>query len=165
MKIIPAVWFLLVLIATSGIAQEKLKLDEANSVRSYTPAQFLKEVVADPHDGTLVRLKFNGRAANLSNGPDGTKIGTVENRETRNNIESTSQMDIQVPPAGLAWFQHVNVYRYGEVYERLAIKSYVVYGRVKVDASGNATVRLVGLEIKQDLDGDSIVWGSASSPP
>jgi hypothetical protein len=42
------------------------------------------------------------------------------------------------------------------------VKSYVVYARIKVDHSGNATVRLVGTEIKHDLDGDSIVWGEGS---
>ena len=164
MKIIPALWVALALTVTSGIAQEKLKLDEANSVKSYTPAQFLKEVAGDPHDGTLVRIKFNGRTPTLSAGPHGTKIGTVENRDIHGYTESTSVMDVEVPPAGLPWFQHVNVYNY-QVYDRLAVKTYVVYGRVKVDAAGKATVRLVGLEIKHDLDGDSIVWDQTSSSP
>jgi hypothetical protein len=115
-------------------------------------------MAADPKDGTLVRIKFNGRTATLSNGPDGTKVGYLESRDPNfYNNGSTYQLAAQVPAAGLQWFQHVGIFVY-DTFDKVTLKSYVVYGRVKVDASGAASIRLVGTEIKHDLDGDSIVW-------
>jgi hypothetical protein len=73
-------------------------------------------------------------------------------------------MDVQVPPAGLAWFQHVNIFNY-QVYEVVSARTYTVYARVKVGSSGKAEVRLVGLEVKHDLDGDSIIWNLSSDTP
>jgi hypothetical protein len=167
MKIIPSLLFALSLTAISCIAQEKLTSDQSNSIHTYTPTQYMKQVAADPHDGDIVRLKFNGRAAALTNGPDGTRIGYLESREaTTYYYETSPRIEVQVPKEGLPWFQHVNVFSYAS-FDRLAVKSYVVYGKIKVDHSGKASVRLVGTEIKHDLDGDSIVWseGSSSSAP
>jgi hypothetical protein len=164
MKPIPSLLIALALSAMPCIAQEKLAPDEADSVRTYTPGQFMKEVAADPHDGTLVRIKFNGRSTTLSKGPGGTKIGHVESRDMNNNRDFFSEMDVQVPPAGLAWFQHVNIFNY-QVYEVVSARTYTVYARVKVGSSGKAEVRLVGLEVKHDLDGDSIIWNLSSDTP
>ncbi len=73
MKIIPSMLLAFALGAMPCVAQEKFKRDEANSVHTYTPAQFMKEVASNPHDGTLVRIKFNGRTESLIKGPDGMK--------------------------------------------------------------------------------------------
>jgi hypothetical protein len=163
MKIIPSILLALSLTAISGIAQEKLTSDQSNSIHTYTPTQYMKEVAADPHDGDIVRLKFNGRAATLSNGPDGTRTGYLESREATTYYYQTSpQIEVQIPKEGLPWFQHVNVFSYAS-FDRLAVKSYVVYGKIKVDRSGKASVRLIGTEIKHDLDGDTINWGEGPS--
>ncbi len=164
MKIVSVIFLALALAAIPSIGQEKLSLDEADSVRTYTPAQFMKEIAANPKDGTLIRIKFNGRTASLSQGPDGSKIGYVQSRDMTNYSELSSQMEVRIPPAGLPWFQHVNLFSYAS-YERLSVKSYIVYGRVKVDPTGKAGVSLVGLEVKHDLDGDTIVWDQSSNTP
>jgi hypothetical protein len=167
MKIIPVMFIALAVSALPSVAQEKLTSDESNSIHTYTPAQYMKEVAADPHDGTLVRIKFNGRSPKLSDGPDGTRLGSLQARDMSHyNYETAPLLEVQIPPAGLRWFQHVAVFSYTS-FDQLAVKSYVVYGRIKVDHSGNASVRLIGTEIKHDLDGDTIVWseGSAASTP
>ncbi len=151
--------------ALSCVAQEKLTSDESNSIHTYTPTQYIKQVEANPQDGMIVRIKFNGRAPSLSNGPDGTKVGHLEGRDMSNyNYEVETGLAVEIPPAGFPWFQHLAVFTW-QTFDRLAIKSYIVYGRVKVGSSGKASVRLLGTEIKHDLDGDSIDWGEPASAP
>jgi hypothetical protein len=164
MKIFPPVLLALALAALPCFAQEKLTSDESNSIRTFTPTQYIKEVQASPQEGMLVRLKFNGRDASLTPGPDGTKIGHVDCRTMTANYNRVDGIDVQVPPAGLSWFRHVAIFS-NEVFDRISVKSYVVYGRIKVDASGTGTVRLIGTEIKHDLDGDSIVWEETPGAP
>jgi len=161
MKPLPTLLLALLLTTLPSVAQEKLTPDESNSIRTFTPAQFNKEESADPKDGELVRIRFNGRGDSLSNGRDGTKRGRLIARSTGNDyyIDSpTNGIDVIIPDAAMEWFQHVAIYTY-QAYDRVAIKSYVVYGRVKVTRNGQPAVLLVGTEIKHDdIDGDSIVW-------
>jgi hypothetical protein len=151
MKTLAPIFLALFIAAIPSLAQEPVTSDDSSSLRTYTPAQFAKEVSANPKDGALIRIKFNGRDSALSSTRDGMKRATLVDREPGPDLT------VLVPTAGLEWLQHVEIFT-SKQYEMLAVKSYLAYARVKVDASGKTSVVLVGTEIKHDLDGDTIVW-------
>jgi hypothetical protein len=142
------------LFATSSFAQVKLQGDEGNGVKTYYPSELVKKS-SDFHDGELVRLRFNYREPQITDGKeDGSKVGYVEARD-----QFGLQLKLLIPFEGAEWFDHVRTYS-SAIYNDLNAKSYVVYGRVST-GKGGLSLRLIGTEIKHDdIDGDSVIWST-----
>jgi hypothetical protein len=139
--------------AAPAFSQEKLKGDEGNGVKTYSPTEIAQKTV-DLQNGQLVRIKFNYRLPQITAAHNtGAKIGYAA---ARDNYDITARLEI--PAAGVEWFDRVKTYN-PSIYDDLAAKSYIAYGRVAIGKNGAITIRLVGTEIKHDdFDGDSISW-------
>jgi hypothetical protein len=152
----PLRWFASILLsllaATSAFSQEKLKADEGNGVKTYSPTDIAQKS-SELQNGQLVRIKFNYRLAQISDARNtGAKIGFAE---ARDNFGINVRLEI--PAEGVEWFERVKTYT-PAIYDDLSAKSYLAYGRIALGKKG-VTIRLVGTEIKHDdFDGDSIIW-------
>ena len=151
MKSLPSILALVLLAACSCAAQEPVTFDETNSAHTYTPQEFMRDVGPDTKDGTLIRIKFNWREDRITSAPRGMMHGTIEDRNLGTGLQ------VLIPAGGVKWFQHVNTFNI-QSWDRVNVKSYLVYARTIANAKGGATVRLVGTEVQHDLDGDKIVW-------
>jgi len=139
--------------AAPAFSQEKLTGDEGNGVKTYSPSE-IEQQSAELQNGQLVRLKFNYRLAEITAARNsGGKIGFAEARDNYGiNVR------LEIPAEGVEWFARVKTYN-PAIYDDLAAKSYIAYGRVAVGKNGKVTIRLVGTEIKHDdFDGDSVAW-------
>jgi len=139
--------------AAPAFSQEKLTGDEGNGVKTYLPSE-IEQKSSELHNGQLVRIKFNYRLAEITDARNtGAKIGFAE---ARDNFGLNVRLEI--PAEGVEWFERVKTYT-PAIYDDLAAKSYIAYGRVAIGKNGHVTIRLVGTEIKHDdFDGDSIAW-------
>ena len=145
---IKAILVCLALASVAVQADDVVGMNDENP-KTYTLDKFKKEIGLTPVKDQLIRLKFEYRTPNFSDGPHGSKQGTVEARK------GWSSLQVNIPADGLAWFSKVPTL---VNYDSLNVKSFTVYARVTIPAEGQPTIRLVGNEITRDLTKETIVW-------
>jgi hypothetical protein len=143
----------LVLLASPLYADLDLAPQEAASIKSFDVQKVSEQAVA--LNGQIVKIKFTCRESRITpEGDEGAKGGLYQWAFTSvTDRLRNGTMSAHIPKEAVAWFTKITT-------DYNSKKPYLVYARV-VAAGNGSHVELLGRELKTDIRGSHIVWGTA----